>query len=71
MARRNTSDFDTFQRRANASNARTESTSSEYVDLIVVMAIIEIYGHNDNRGKPSRPLQLTLLAGRTKTGVEV
>ena len=39
MARRNTSDFDTSQRCANASSTRTDSTSSEYVDLIVVMAI--------------------------------
>ena len=39
MARRNTSDFDTFQRCANASSTLTDSTSSEYVDLIVIMAI--------------------------------
>jgi hypothetical protein len=39
IARRNASDFDTRQRWAIESSLRTLSTSSEYVDLIVVMAI--------------------------------
>ena len=47
MARRSTSDFETFQRCANASSTRTDSTSSEYVDLIVIVAILQIiYGHS-------------------------
>jgi len=44
MARRNASDFETRQRRAKSSSARTDSTSRAYVVLMVVVAIIE-YGH--------------------------
>ena len=44
MARRSASDFDTCQRRARSSSARTDSTSSEYVDLMVGVAMSQ-YGH--------------------------
>lgn len=43
MARRSTSDFDTFQRWANASRVFTDSTSSEYVDLMVCAAMRIMY----------------------------
>ena len=43
IARRNTSDFDTFQRCANASSVFTDSTSSEYVDLMVCVAMWVMY----------------------------
>ena len=45
-ARRNTSDFDTFQWRANVSSNRTDSRSSEWVDLMFLVDISVVYGRN-------------------------
>ena len=44
IARRNTSDLETFQCCDNVSSARTDSTSSEYVDFLVVVAMCIVYG---------------------------
>src|SRR5439155_10394339 len=52
-ARRSASDLDTRQRCAIVSRVRTVSTSSEYVDLIVVMAIPIWYHRTIPRPRPS------------------
>src|SRR5439155_1042626 len=53
IARRSASDFDTSQRRAISSSARTVSTSRVYVDLIVGMAIYAVWPYHSQRQVPA------------------